>query len=252
LHKFLTVFPVDAILAYDFLRPLFVEEQSLVRPSWSEKHSLPKLVLASASPRRREILTAAGFEYDVAPTAIPERRERGESPSQFVSRLAKEKAGAACEILREHRTQQPLPIVGADTVVLIGRTVLGKPASPAEARRMLRLLSGRKHSVLTGVCLLYPTRPRIPSPLRWKRAVAVVTTTVKFRRLSEAEIRAYVATGEPLDKAGAYAIQGLASKYVERIEGCYWNVVGLPISTLYAMIRKMQRGTGRRPASSSR
>lgn len=187
----------------------------------------PQLVLASASPRRKEILEAAGFRFEVFPVSVPEVRGRDELARDFVRRLAAAKAEAARDRLGE---DWPPPILGADTVVAIGRRTLGKPASTSDARRMLRLLSGRRHQVLTGLCLLYRTGGR------WKKSLRVATTTVKFCRLSRSEIADYVASGEPLDKAGAYAIQGIASRYVEWIDGCYFNVVGLPVSLLYRML----------------
>ena len=214
--------------------------------SASSTNKSPQLVLASASPRRREILQAAGIAFHVHPTSVIERQKRGEAPREFVRRLAIEKAEAARAALRGHAAR---PILGADTVVVVGARTLGKPRSPADARRMLRLLSGREHRVLTGLCLLYPcssqssSLKKAASPEQWKRNVRVATTTVKFRRLSPAEIAEYVTSGEPFDKAGAYAIQGRACKYVQQIRGCYFNVVGLPISMLYEM---MKESKGRR------
>ena len=239
----------------------------------SAKVPLPrKLILASASPRRREILEAARIEFDVLPTAVVEQQKKGESARKFAARMAIEKAEAALSILGQRPnspggTSSDLPILGADTVVAIGRQTFGKPASPQDARQMLRLLSGRQHKVLTGLCLLYPptanatgqskreskmreskTEPRLersgipksPRSSQWKRDERVASTTVKFYKLSVAEIEHYIATAEPLDKAGAYAIQGAASKYVEWINGCYFNVVGLPISMLYQMLKKLE------------
>ena len=137
-----------------------------------------------------------------------------------------------------------LPILGADTVVVLGRQTLGKPASVEDARRMLRLLSGRKHRVLTGLCLLYPPAQGPAQRLAQTKDVRVDSTTVKFCKLTEEEIHQYIATGEPLGKAGAYAIQGRASKYVEWVHGCYFNVVGLPVSLTYQMLKKLG-STGR-------
>lgn len=188
------------------------------------------LILASASPRRREILQAAGIRFEVAPTGLSERPEKAESAEEFVRRMAVEKAEAVLG-----RLAQPCisPILGADTIVVIGERMLGKPASAEEARRMLRLLSGQEHRVLTGLCLLYP-------PAGFERDVRVSTTTVKFCELSGEEIEQYIATGEPLDKAGSYAIQGHACKFVEWIHGCYFNVVGLPVFLLYQMLKRYE------------
>ncbi len=176
------------------------------------------LVLASASPRRREILRRAGIPFRARPTGVDEAVRAGETPRRHVRRLAREKAQAAG---RPGET-----VLGADTVVVIDNQILGKPRNAPDAARMLRLLSGRVHRVLTGLYLLTPDGSR----------TEVVETRVWFRRLTRAEIAAYVASGEPFDKAGAYAIQGLASKFVERIDGCYYNVVGLPVLRVYAML----------------
>ena len=212
-----------------------------------------KIILASASPRRSEILRAAGINYKVIRTSIRERQRKGEPASKFVARMATEKAVAALAQLPE---ASPYPILGADTVVVAGRRTLGKPASVEEARRMLRLLSGKKHTVLTGLCLLWPSsqgalpgvlpgtlQKSAPRPARKparKKDVRVVATTVKFCRLTEREIEQYVATREPLGKAGAYAIQGGASKFAEWVHGCYFNVVGLPVSVVYLMLKKIE------------
>ena len=197
------------------------------------------LILASASPRRREILEAAGIEFEAVPTFVPEEKREGESPEQFVCRVATEKAEAALD-----RIAHPcaVPILGADTVVVLGDQILGKPASAEEARGMLRLLSGKQHRVLTGLCLLFPPAqwplPRPELRLEIQKDIRVASTTVQFCELGEEEIEQYVATGEPLDKAGGYGIQGPASKYVEWIQGCYFNVVGLPISLVYRMLKR--------------
>lgn len=216
-----------------------------------------RLILASSSPRRREILQAAGFEFEVVPTSVVEERLPGESPEQFVCRMATEKAEAALDRVAHPRAAPIIlpviaPILGADTVVVLGNETLGKPASAEDARRMLRLLSGKQHRVLTGLCLLAPptTWPLPPSELR--REVQVASTNVQFSKLSEEEIEEYVASGEAFDKAGAYAIQGLASKYVEEIQGCYFNVVGLPISLLYQMLKRLNPDTAMGPARSQR
>ncbi len=179
------------------------------------------LLLASASPRRAQLLRNAGIAFAAQATRVPERRRRGEPPGKFALRLAREKAHAI--LARRPRRV----VLGADTIVVIGSRVLGKPRDGRDARRMLRLLSGHTHQVSTAVCLAGPGFEDTRSE----------TTRVTMRKLSEQEIRDYVASGEPMDKAGAYAIQGLASRFVSRIEGCYFNVVGLPVPLVYRMLR---------------
>ena len=180
------------------------------------------LILASASPRRASILRRAGIAFRVRPARVDESIRKGEKPVAHVRRLARQKAEA---VYREGDLA-----LGADTVVVVGNHILGKPRDPADAARMLRLLSGREHQVLTGICLLGAGRSRL----------AAVKTRVWFRRLNRAEIAGYVATGEPLDKAGAYAIQGLASKFVERIDGCYFNVMGFPVSRVCELLQQVR------------
>ena len=177
---------------------------------------LPELVLASQSPRRRELLALAGFRFSVRAKPVKELRRAGEAPVDYVRRLAREKAEAAWQSADEI-------VLGADTTVAIDDRVLEKPADADDARAMLRLLSGREHTVITGICLLH--RDRI--------IVDHASTQVRFAPLSESEIDDYIASGEPFDKAGAYAIQGLASKFVESVNGCYFNVMGLPLSLVY-------------------
>jgi septum formation protein len=186
------------------------------------------LILASQSPRRRELLERAGYRFTVRAPAVTEVRAAGEEPEEYVLRLAKEKAWAVDAGPAEW-------VLAADTTVVAAHHVLEKPNDAADARRMLRLLAGRVHQVLTGVCLRHGTRT-------WE---AVESTAVRFTSLSDSEIDAYVASGEPLDKAGAYAIQGLASNYIDRIEGCYFNVVGLPVARFHALCRE----AGYQPAS---
>jgi septum formation protein len=188
------------------------------------------LILASASPRRRELLAQAGFGFEVITADVPETRKPGEDPIRFVTRLAREKAEA---VITTHAVPADTMILGADTIVLVDEEVLGKPQDPADAARMLRLLSGRTHQVITGVCL---AKGR-------ERQRAAEVTFVRFSTLSDEEIEAYVATGEPLDKAGAYAIQGRAGRWVPRIHGCYFNVVGLPLALVSSMIEAMEGGT---------
>lgn len=178
------------------------------------------LILASSSPRRQEILRDAGIPFTVRKVHVEEVRSPSETPEAYVRRLAREKAAAAGRAGEEI-------VLAADTIVVHGGTVLEKPSSVEDAARMLRLLSGHCHHVLTGVCLLAPHG-------EW---VETASTKVWFAPLTDPEMQAYAASGEPMDKAGAYAIQGLASKFVERIEGCYFNVVGLPVSLVYRLLK---------------
>jgi septum formation protein len=175
-----------------------------------------KLVLASQSPRRAEILRQAGIPFTVRAAEVDETPHPGEDPREYVQRLAVRKASAAASSPEE-------TVLGADTTVVVDGEMLAKPAGAADAHRMLNLLSGRRHEVLTGICLRRADR--------LLRDCAV--TQVWFARMTPDEISAYVASGEPMDKAGGYAIQGLASKYIERIDGCYFNVVGLPVALVY-------------------
>ena len=198
----------------------------------------PKLVLASSSPRRREILSAAGIEFDVLPTDIAEVKSPQESIEEFVRRLAIEKAQAAFDAISApggSNALRGLPILGADTVVAIDGLALGKPANEAEAIQMVRRLAGRVHEVLTGVAILFAS-----SNTGVHKEIGVSRTKVEFRKLTDEQIVAYVRSGEPYDKAGAYGIQGLASKFVAMIEGCYFNVVGLPIALVCEMLEKNQ------------
>ena len=183
------------------------------------------LILASGSSRRQELLRNAGFTFEVRPSSIPEEPRPDETPEAFVQRMAAEKA---LEVAA--RSPAESLVLGADTVVVADAEILNKPADPEDARRMLRRLSGRSHQVLTGVCL-------VKAP-RTIEARGESDTRVWFRPLAEDEIRDYVATGEPLDKAGAYGIQGRASRFVTRIEGCYFNVVGLPVALVDEMLRR--------------
>jgi septum formation protein len=180
------------------------------------------LLLASASPRRAELLRAAGIRFEVAPADVDERQRDGEDAEAYVRRLA---AAKASRVAAAHPGRA---VLGADTTVVVSGEVLGKPRDAEEAAAMLGRLSGRSHRVLTGVCLISPDG---------RVDVAVATTTVEFRALSPADIDAYVASGEPMDKAGAYAIQGGAGTFVTRIEGDFDNVVGLPVALIQAMCR---------------
>jgi septum formation protein len=181
-----------------------------------------RLVLASASPRRRELLTQAGFTFAVHPAHIPEDPLPGEDPISYVIRLAREKAQAVFN----HLQDRDAVILGADTTVTLDNHILGKPEDTADASRMLRLLSGRTHHVITGIAVVTAEAAE----------VAAEVTGVRFLALSDQEISAYIATGEPMDKAGAYAIQGRAARWIPRIEGCYFNVVGLPLSLVSTML----------------
>jgi len=222
------------------------------------------LVLASASPRRRELLAQAGFTFTVHPAHIPEDPNPNEDPTAYVTRLAREKAQAVfVELSSDNSIDQKiknpgselstsinnlgapgpslsgtgestipdaLTVLAADTTVTLDNQILGKPEDPADAARMLRLLSGRTHNVITGVALVTATSTQ----------VAAETTAVTFLPLSGDDIAAYVATGEPMDKAGAYAIQGRAARWIPRIEGDYFNVVGLPLALVSALLDSRQ------------
>jgi septum formation protein len=188
-----------------------------------------KIILASSSPRRAEILREADIAFQIRGTQIDEAALPGETPHAMVARLAEAKARAAAAHV-DHGADECV-IVGADTTVVLDGEILGKPRDAAHAREMLARLSGRTHHVLTGLFLL-----RLPGNAA---RAAVENSAVTFAPLAEKEIDAYVATGEPLGKAGAYAIQGLAGRYIPRIEGCYFNVVGLPLARLYTLLREL-------------
>lgn len=185
-----------------------------------------KLILASASPRRAQILHDAGVSFSVISAAIDETPYPGETPQQLVQRLADAKAELVAA-----RAVGPAILIAADTVIVLDGQLLGKPRSTDEARRMLQLFSGRTHSVITGVSLI-----RLPE---MDRRQFIETTLVQFAPLSRDEISRYLATEEPYDKAGAYAIQGRAGRYIPRIEGCYFNVVGLPLARLLAALQEL-------------
>lgn len=180
------------------------------------------LVLASQSPRRRELLTQAGYQFTVQPADIPEDPLPGEDPIAYVTRLARQKAQAVYDQLSDPCAM----VLGADTTVTVDNEILGKPVDSTDAARMLRLLSGRTHRVITGVALVTARSAEI----------AAEVTAVRFLTLSDREIESYIATGEPLDKAGAYAIQGRAARWIPRIVGCYFNVVGLPLALVSTLI----------------
>ena len=185
------------------------------------------LVLASASPRRRELLTQAGYTFEVRPAHIPEDPREGEDPVAYVTRLAREKAEVVFRELNANgNAEAALVILGADTTVTLDNHILGKPEDAADAARMLRMLSGRSHHVITGVAVV--TAEAVE--------VAAEVTAVRFLTLTDEEIAVYVATGEPMDKAGAYGIQGLAARWIPRVEGCYFNVVGLPLALVSTLL----------------
>lgn len=188
-------------------------------------HSLvSRLVLASASPRRRDLLAAAGIDFEACPVDIDETPLIDETPVAYVRRLAEIKARAAA------RHRPGALVLGADTTVTIDGLILAKPVDAADAARMLRLLSGRVHDVLTGVALVGPD----------DTVIDAIRTSVWFATLSDRDVQRYVESGEAFGKAGAYAIQGLASRFVTRLEGDYPNVVGLPVAWVHARLQERQ------------
>ncbi len=236
-------------------------------PNAHPRHNQSMLILASASPRRRELLAQAGFLFQVHSAHIPEDPLLNEDPVSYVTRLAREKAQAVFNELTQNPEESAIPgsdlyqgttgeptqwvgrvpnlvqnevralapegilkdnlaVLGADTTVTLDNQILGKPEDPADAARILRLLSGRTHRVITGIALVTAERAQVASEV----------TAVKFLTLSDEEIAAYIATGEPMDKAGAYAIQGRAARWIPRIEGDYFNVVGLPIALVSTLL----------------
>ncbi len=193
------------------------------------------LTLASASPRRRQLLEQAGFRFRVETADVPETMKPGESAAEYVLRLAEAKAQA---VWAKHQSgdtpHDPLVVLGADTTVLCAGEILGKPVNQADARRMLELLSGRFHQVLTGVAVL----------TRDETFADVEVTQVYFDQIGDRELVRYLASGEPLDKAGAYGIQGFAARWIPKIEGDYFNVVGLPIARTVALLAEAQASLG--------
>ena len=189
---------------------------------------MKKLILASSSPRRAEVLRNAGIEFEVRPANVDETRRPGEPASDYVQRLALEKARAA---INSKTGAEDIIVVGADTVVVNRGEILLKPDSSEDARRMLRQLSDGVHEVHTGLAV-------IRMPQKVERVIEEVTS-VHFASLSDAEIDAYIATGEPFDKAGAYGIQSLGGRYVTRVEGCYFNVMGMPLGRLWATLKEL-------------
>jgi septum formation protein len=188
-----------------------------------------RFVLASASPRRAELLRAAGYTFDTLAVDLDERVQPGESPQTYVARLAREKSSAAMHLLGRRAPHDALVVLGADTTVVVDGEILGKPVDDRDGEHMLRKLSGRQHEVLTGVSL------RTSSAERGR----VVTTSVYMTALSAEDIAWYVASGEGGDKAGGYAVQGLASRFIPRIDGSYANVVGLPVSAVAELLREL-------------
>ena len=188
---------------------------------------MQKLILASSSPRRADVLRNAGIEFEVLPANVDETRRPGESASAYVQRLALEKARVA---INSKTGAEDIIVVGADTVVVNRGEILLKPESCEDARRMLRQLSDGVHEVHTGLAVIL-------MPQKVERVIEEVTS-VHFAGLSDAEIDAYIATGEPFDKAGAYGIQSLGGRYVSRVEGCYFNVMGMPLGRLWATLRE--------------
>ncbi len=195
------------------------------------------LILASASPRRRELLAQAGFQFQVQTSSVVELRKPQEDGIRFATRLAREKAE---DVFAQTHAASPLLVLGADTVVVCDGEVLGKPEDAADAARMLGLLSGRTHQVITGVAVIGGRLGVAPVI-----EVAAELTQVTMRTLSADDIATYVASGEPIDKAGAYAIQGYAGRWIPRIRGCYFNVVGLPL----ALVTSLLEGAEHRLAS---
>lgn len=184
---------------------------------------MPQLILASSSPRRRELLAQIGLEFHVLPAHIDETRREAEEPAVYVQRLAREKA----EVI--HAIHPEAFVLGADTTVELDGQALEKPTDRADAERMLRALSGRAHHVHTGIALLSPRGDR----------THLETTTVAFSAIDDAELQHYLDSGEPYDKAGAYGIQGYAARWIPRIDGDYFNVMGLPLAATVRLLREL-------------
>jgi septum formation protein len=190
---------------------------------------MKKLILASSSPRRRELLSQIGLEFEIR-TADVDEHIQADTPAHLVEQLSLRKASA----VQPADGEKPAFVIGADTIVALEGTVLGKPADPEDAKRMLRLLQGRSHEVYTGVTIM----SYLPDGTE-NHCTYAEETKVHFAPMTEAEIEEYVATGDPLDKAGAYGIQGFCARYISHIEGDYNNVVGLPVGRLYRELKKM-------------
>ena len=189
---------------------------------------MPQLILASSSPRRRELLAQIGLEFQVLPAHIDETRRETEEPTIYVRRLALEKAQAI------YRAHPEAFVLGADTTIEIDGHALEKPANRADAERMLRALSGRTHHVHTGIALLAPPQSSAPA-----RRTHLETTAVTFSAIDNAELQHYLDTGEPYDKAGAYGIQGYAARWIPRIDGDYFNVMGLPLAATVRLLLEL-------------
>jgi len=187
------------------------------------------LILASASPRRRDLLEQIGLTFQVETAEIDETPRLGEAPIDYVKRLAEHKAAA---VMARQRQPARLVVLGADTTVVCDGLILGKPIDDNDAARMLRMLAGKRHSVMTGVAVVMAGAPPM---------VEAEVTEVEMGALTDRQIADYIATGEPIGKAGAYAIQGRAARFIPRIEGCYFNVVGLPLARVSAMLGRLQR-----------
>jgi len=183
-----------------------------------------KFILASASPRRRELLGSIGLDFEIVPSHIPEVRGEGEAPEEYVARLSREKAAA---IAREHHDRW---IIAADTTVLLGEQLLEKPGDVDDAKRMLATIAGKTHIVYTGVTVMNASRDY--------HDTRVAESEVRMLPLDASEIAWYVTTGEPMDKAGAYAVQGIGAMFIDSIHGSYTNVVGLPLALLFQMLRR--------------
>ena len=183
-----------------------------------------KFILASSSPRRRELLASIGLAFDVLPSNVPEVHQKGEAPEEYVGRLSREKAQALANLHPDRW------VIAADTTVLFGETLLEKPADADDAVRMLSVIAGQTHFVYTGITLM--------NAEGGYHETRVSESEVRMLPLSEDEIRWYVRTGEPMDKAGAYAVQGIGSMFIESVHGSFTNVVGLPLATLYQMLRR--------------
>src|SRR5579863_920180 len=188
-----------------------------------------KLILASSSPRRAEVLRNAGFTFEIRPAGVDETRHSHESAEAYVERIAEAKTQAAAAQARQ--SGESAIVIAADTTVLIDGHILEKPADAADARRMLRLLSGRTHEVLTALA--------VTNTRTGQGSLHVEKTRVEIVKLSEEEIENYIATGEPFDKAGAYGIQGIAGRFAARIDGCYFNVLGMPLSRLWTTLHEL-------------
>ena len=201
-----------------------------------------RIILASKSPRRKELLSRIGIEYECMVSEMEEKITDSE-PDKVVSELSKQKAENILELLKSEETKDnsPVVIIGADTVVACGKEILGKPKDEADAGRMLKLLEGRSHSVWTGVTILFINVDKDGNICEKKVMSETFSceTKVYMYPVSDIEIDEYIKTKEPLDKAGAYGIQGIAAKFIEKIEGDYNNVVGLPVSALYQKIKKI-------------